>query len=224
MRDTLNALVTEMRDLSLAAQNGQRDVRGNATKFDGAFRDLVGGVNRTLEAGAAPVREAQAVLGKLANRDLTARMTGVYRGEHASLSDSLTPAIADLGAALIEVRRESDGIHASAQEIASAQEQANGATRQAGLLESMSNDVSKQRTVRAGLATRGRDLNALVSKTRNAAREGHARVAEVASALAVIREPLPALGGGEGTGESRTPAMSPDAARTDDRGNMIEPG
>lgn len=189
MRVSLNALVTEMQELSHAAQNGQLEVRGDAMQFEGAFRDLVSGVNATLDAGAAPVREAEEVLGKLAKRDLTVRMTGVYRGEHAALSQSLNTAIADLGAAMAEVRREADGIYASAQEIASAaQEQANGATRQAGLLESMSSDVSEQRSLSDGVAARGRDLNTLVGKTRDSARAGHARVEEVASALAVIRD------------------------------------
>jgi methyl-accepting chemotaxis protein len=189
MRDTLGALVTEMQQLSIAAQDGKLNVRGNAARFDGAFRELVSGVNATLEAGAAPVREAHAVLDRLASRDLTARMTGAYRGDHASLSDSLNRAIVDLASALAEVRRESDGIHAASQEIASAaQEQANGATRQAGLLESMSSDVSEQREMSAGVASRTHEVHALVAKTRDAARAGYAKVEEVAGALAVIRE------------------------------------
>ncbi len=189
MQDALSALVTEMEQLSVAAQNGQLDVRGNASRFDGAFRELVAGVNATLDAGAAPVREAQLVLGKLAGRDLTSRMQGTYRGDHAGLAHSLNLAIVDLGSALNEVRRESDGILASAQEIAAAaQEGARGATTQAGLLESISGDVSEQRTLGDGVANRTRDLSTLVGKTRDAAKAGHLRVGEVAEALTVIRE------------------------------------
>jgi methyl-accepting chemotaxis protein len=189
MRDSLRALVAEMEQLSVAAQNGQLNVRGDATHFEGAFRDLVAGVNATLDAGAAPVHEAQSVLGKLANRDLTARMQGSYRGDHAALAESLNVAIIDLSSALNEVRRESDGILASAQEIASAaQDGAHGATTQAGLLESISTDLSEQRTLGDGVASRTRDLSTLVGKTRDAASAGHQRVGEVAAALTVIRE------------------------------------
>ncbi len=189
MRDSLRSLVAEMERLSVAAQNGQLNVRGDATHFAGAFRDLVAGVNATLDAGAAPVLEAQSVLGKLANRDLTVRMQGVYRGDHAALASSLNAAVIDLSTALNEVRRESDGILASAQEIAAAaQEGANGATTQAGLLESISGDVSEQRTLSDGVANRTRDLSALVGKTRDAAKSGHQRVGEVAAALTIIRE------------------------------------
>jgi methyl-accepting chemotaxis protein len=189
VRDTLRQLVAEMEQLSVAAQDGRLDVRGNARQFDGAFRDLVAGVNATLEAGAAPVREAHAVLGRLAQRDLTARMIGEYRGDHASLSDSLNTAIEDLGGALTEVRRESDGIHAAAQEIATAaQAQAIGATRQAGLLDAMSSEVTEQRMLSDNVAGRSRELSTLVSKTSEAALKGHASVGEVAAALGTIQE------------------------------------
>jgi methyl-accepting chemotaxis protein len=189
MRSTLDSLVQEMKQLSDAAQQGKLDARGNATKFQGAFNELVAGVNATLEAGAAPVREARDVMAKLAQRDLTARMHGEYRGEYAALAESLNLAVSDLGSALRDVQREADSINASTQEIASAaQEQANGATRQAGLLESVSANVSEQRSLSDDVATRSRDLSSLVSKTSDAAREGHQRVEAVAGALATIRD------------------------------------
>ena len=189
MRDTLNALVHEMQQLSAAAQAGQLDVRGNAGRFDGAFRALVSGVNATLEAGAAPVREARDVLGKLARRDLTTRMRGEYEGDHAALALSINSAVDDLAAALTEVRREADGIHASAHEIASAsQEQAHGATKQASLLESMSGEISEQNMLSDGVAARTQELRDLVAQTRAEARAGNDRVQEVATALGVISE------------------------------------
>jgi methyl-accepting chemotaxis protein len=189
MRGTLQQLVAEMQQLSAAAQQGKLDARGNAALFEGAFRDLVSGVNATLEAGATPVREARDVMTRLARRDLTARMTGAYRGEYETLARSLNAAIADLGDALQEVRREADTIHASTQEIASAaQEQANGATRQAGLLESVSANVSDQRSLSDNVASRARDVSALVSRTSDAAQEGRQRVGAVADALATIRD------------------------------------
>jgi methyl-accepting chemotaxis protein len=189
MRDTLDRVVTEMNRLSAAAQDGQLDVRGNADQFDGAFHDLIAGINATLDAGTDPVREAQEVLGRLANRDLTARMVGSYRGDHALLSRSLNTAIADLGSALTDVRREAEGIHASTQEIASAaQDQADGATRSAGLLESVSSEVSEQRSRSAEVASQTRELTSLVAATRDAAKAGHARVEDVAGALNIIRE------------------------------------
>jgi methyl-accepting chemotaxis protein len=189
LRDTLDALVHEMQRLSKAAQAGQLDVRGDHERFAGAFRDLVGGVNATIDAGTTPVREAQAVLARLASRDLTARMTGTYAGEHAALASSLNTAIEDLAKALSDVRHESHGILAATQQIASAaQEQANGATHQAGLLQQVSAEVAEQRSRGTEVARQTRALAALVSETRDAATDGHARVIDVAAALVVIKD------------------------------------
>ena len=189
LRDTLDSLVQEMHDLSAAAQAGQLDVRGNSAKFAGAFSDLVSGVNRTIDAGTEPVREAQTVLARLASRDLTAKMHGAYQGEHAALANSLNVAIADLAAALSEVRSESHGILSATQQIASAaQEQANGSTRQAGLLQQVSAEVSEQRSRSSEVARQTKALEALMKDTRAAAGDGHARVVDVSSALNVIRD------------------------------------
>ncbi len=189
LRETLDRLVSEMHELSDAARAGRLEVRGDETHFAGAFRELVSGVNATIDAGTAPVREARVVLANVAERDLTARMHGAYQGEHAALAESLNRAIADLSASLAEVRIESNGILASTQEIASAaQEQANGATKQAGLLQQVSAEVAEQRARSAEVATQTRALEALATETRNAAQDGHARVVDVAAALVIIRD------------------------------------
>ena len=189
LRDTLNTLVGEMQTLSKAAQHGNLDVRGNANQFDGAFRELVAGVNATVDAGTAPVREAQTVLARLAGRDLTAMMEGQYHGEHAALAKSLNAAITDLAGALTDVRGQADSISAATAEIASAaQEQANGATQQAGLLQSMSDEVSEQRSRSSDIAGQTRQLEGLVGATRDAARQGHSLVTEVAASLATIQD------------------------------------
>jgi len=189
LRDTLATLVSEMQRLSAAAQQGNLEVRGDAARFQGAFADLVAGVNATIDAGTTPVRDARHVLDRVAARDLTARMSGRYEGEHALLAESLNAAVADLVAALGDVREEAQRIYSATEQVAAAaQEQANGATEQAGLLASVHHDVSLLRSRGTAVAERATELRQLVTATRDAAETGHARVTEVAQALDVIRE------------------------------------
>jgi len=189
LRDTLASLVGEMQRLSGAAQQGDLEVRGDATRFRGAFHDLVAGVNATIDAGTTPAREARRVLDRVAARDLTARMSGRYEGEHAALAESLNAAVADLAAALGDVRNEAQRIYSATEQVAAAaQDQANGATEQAGLLASVHHDVSQLRSRGGAVAERVTELRQLVTATRDAAESGHARVTEVAEALDVIRE------------------------------------
>ena len=81
----------------LAAARGRRRSRGSlatradATKHHGDFRKIVQGVNDTLDAVITPINEAAAVLERVANRDLTARVTGDYRGDLATDQELAEP-------------------------------------------------------------------------------------------------------------------------------------
>jgi methyl-accepting chemotaxis protein len=73
VRANLRALIADADLLAHAAVEGRLGVRADATRHHGDFRRIVQGVNNTLEAMTAPVREMAAVLGRLAAGDLSAR-------------------------------------------------------------------------------------------------------------------------------------------------------
>ena len=60
--------------------DGKLEVRGNAEAFNGAYRDIVAGINTTLDAVIAPINEGAAVLIKIAHSDLSDRIKGDYKG------------------------------------------------------------------------------------------------------------------------------------------------
>jgi methyl-accepting chemotaxis protein len=188
LRDTFANLTDEVDGMVEAAEAGKLSHRGDASRFNGAFRRLVQGFNATLEAVTTPVNEAREVLAQLAKRDLRARVRGTYRGDHAQLAASVNEAAADLASALEEVRAEAHSIVSATQQIAAAaQEQANGASRQAELLHEVSSEVGTQRERSAETARSTHELATLVSATSTAATDGRTRVEEVAHALAEIR-------------------------------------
>ncbi|HEX6039676.1 MCP four helix bundle domain-containing protein, partial [Longimicrobium sp.] len=88
-RDTLRGVVVETNGLVQAASEGRLGERGRADVYQGSYRALVDGVNRTLDAVVAPVNESSAVLRRLADGDFTARVNGEYRGDYAVIKDSV---------------------------------------------------------------------------------------------------------------------------------------
>jgi methyl-accepting chemotaxis protein len=82
-------LVTETTRLTETSVNGDLSARGDAGRFTGGFRDIVNGMNCTLDAITAPIRETSVILGKIAEGDLGARVTGDYKGDHARIRDDL---------------------------------------------------------------------------------------------------------------------------------------
>ncbi|HCC07109.1 MAG TPA: methyl-accepting chemotaxis protein [Clostridiales bacterium] len=87
--ETLGDLVAEAGTLTKAAVEGRLSVRGNEDAFKGGYKDIVKGVNKTLDAVIEPVKEAAAVLKEMANGNLKVSMDGNYMGDHAEIKDAL---------------------------------------------------------------------------------------------------------------------------------------
>lgn len=85
LRQTVQALVTESTTLIEHAQAGRLEARGDSTRFEGAYRDLVSGINGTIDAVTRPLQEVTRVLdelakaGRLGARGDAARFDGAYR-------------------------------------------------------------------------------------------------------------------------------------------------
>ncbi|NCD03986.1 MAG: methyl-accepting chemotaxis protein [Clostridia bacterium] len=87
--NSINDLIAETKMLSESAVKGQLETRGNADKFKGGYKDIVGGINNTLDAIMKPIEEASAVLNEMAVGNLSLRVTGDYEGDHAIIANSV---------------------------------------------------------------------------------------------------------------------------------------
>jgi methyl-accepting chemotaxis protein len=115
--DSVHALVKESSTLTEAALNGRLSVRGDVSKFSGGYRDVIVGVNSTLDAVLHPINEAAEVLRHLAQRDLSARVKGDYQGDHAKIKDSLNVAIENIEQSLDMVRSAVDKMNEASTQI-----------------------------------------------------------------------------------------------------------
>ena len=185
---TLGRVIGEVRRIIGAVEEGTLTVRGDAATLHGAYRDIVTGTNHMLDAVAAPYGEASAVLQRLADRDLTARMRGAYAGEHAALQGALNAAAEHLEAALQEVSTSAAGVrHAAACIAESSSALVGGTAEQAELLTQVSTrltDVAEQARATAGWAV---DAHASSGAARAGADAGRADLARLGAAVEAIR-------------------------------------
>ncbi|MHB9012684.1 MAG: MCP four helix bundle domain-containing protein, partial [Ignavibacteriaceae bacterium] len=136
MADTIRSLVSEALMLSKAAVEGRLSTRGKAEKFQGGYKEIVAGVNSTLDAVVLPINESGKVLEKLAQGDLTVRMTGEYQGDYSKVKDninrlaeSFSTALSEVAEAVAATASASTQISSSTEEMAAgAQEQSSQAT------------------------------------------------------------------------------------------------
>ncbi|GLC24277.1 HAMP domain-containing methyl-accepting chemotaxis protein [Roseisolibacter agri] len=188
MRDTVGTVCAEVETLTGAAHAGQLEVRGDASRFEGAFARLVGGVNATLDAVVEPMQESTAVLERLAKRDLTARVQGAYVGDHARVKEALNGAVDALADALREVGAASEQVSAAGGQIAGGSEAlAQGASEQAASLEEIAASVQELNAMAERTAENAREARDLATATQSGASAGAEKMTALGTALGAIK-------------------------------------
>jgi len=158
----VNDMLREMRTLNERAVAGELSARGDAHRFNGAYQELIAGTNKILDTVVGPVEAAGSVLERVAERDLSARVSGEFPGDHARLKTAINQAVENLADAMRQVQRSAEQVSNASTHIASSSESlASGTSQQAGALEEISSslhEVAAMSRQNADEARRGLDL------------------------------------------------------------------
>ena len=102
-----------------SVREGRLKTRGNDWDYQGIWKELIGGMNTTLDSVIAPLQEAGEVLELLAQYDLKARMKGKYHGEHAVIRKAMNTTAEALKDAISQVSESVGLVAAVGQKITS---------------------------------------------------------------------------------------------------------
>ncbi|MCF6268183.1 MAG: methyl-accepting chemotaxis protein [Melioribacteraceae bacterium] len=144
-RKKIGELIVETDGLIEASKEGKLDTRGDASKFDGSYSDLIKGINGTLDAVIGPIKEGANVLQVMATGDLTVKVTGNYKGDHQliknninQLGDSIGSLLRSVIEAVAATASASTQISSSSEEMAAgSQEQSSQTAEVASAIEEM---------------------------------------------------------------------------------------
>jgi len=103
MMQAMRNLINETDMLADAAINGNLEVRGDATKFQGEYCDIINGFNKTLDAVIEPIKEVSVVLAEMSNGNLQLRVRGDYKGDHANVKNAMNDTLDALSAYVSEI-------------------------------------------------------------------------------------------------------------------------
>jgi methyl-accepting chemotaxis protein len=188
MIETVKNLVKEMDILTSSALDGNLDVRGNAGTFNGAYRDIVAGVNNTLDAIMGPIGEASMVLEKVANKDMSARVNGDYKGDYARIKESINSAVENLDKALQQVAIGAEQVaSASVQVSTGGQALSQGASEQASSLEEISSSLQEMSSMTKQNVLNARDAKGVADQARSSADKGVESMSRMSSAINQIK-------------------------------------
>jgi len=183
------AFMKQLEELSGAAVDGKLNHRADAEQFSGSYRKIVDGTNQLLDAVLAPIQEAQQVLNKMADGDLTTRMHGDYKGDNAKLKETLNTTVESIGHTLRQVSNAADQVNSGSSQVASAsQSLSQGATEQAASLEEISSSMTQVGSQTKLNAENAQQANSLANTAREAATEGNSQMQNMLSAMSEIND------------------------------------
>jgi methyl-accepting chemotaxis protein len=146
-------------------------------------------MNRTLDQVLGPVEEAAGVLDRLAARDLSARVEGVYHGDHARIKDALNEAARTLDEAMSEVGAAATQVASAASQISGgSQELAQGANEQASSIEEISSSLQELSSMAGTNASNAREASSISGEAGTAAEGGVERMNELSEAMLRIKQ------------------------------------
>ncbi|HTN52862.1 MAG TPA: methyl-accepting chemotaxis protein [Anaeromyxobacter sp.] len=186
--EAVRGLVADVRLLAQAAVEGKLSTRVDASRHQGDFARIVEGMNETLDAVVRPIDEASGALERLARRDLRARVSGSFRGDHARIAGAVNGTAEALHQALAQVADAVDQVSSAAAQIASSsQAVASGASEQASSLEQTTSSLDAVSSSTRHAADSAQAANALAQAARGAATEGGTAVDRMQDAMAKIK-------------------------------------
>jgi len=189
VRTNLKNIANELITLIEASKNGALSTRGNVSAFHGDWQKMVKGVNEILDAILEPINEASDVLEKVAARNLTARVTGDYKGDHAKIKNSLNSAVDNLDKALQQVAEATELVSSASQQIsAGSQSLAQGANQQASSLEEISSSLEEMSSMTKQNADNALQAKGLAGEADSNAKTGSEAMDRMSNAINRIKE------------------------------------
>jgi len=96
--DSLKGLVTEAGMLTKAGVEGKLSTRGNAEKFRGSYKEIVAGVNATLDAVIGPLNVAAEYIDRISKGDIPKKISDNYNGDFNEIKNNLNNCIDSINA------------------------------------------------------------------------------------------------------------------------------
>ncbi len=183
----LGAINAEIKQLAGAAAAGDFSQRGNVSRFEHDFADMVAGLNQLMQATDGNLAQVSSMLRAIADGDLRARMEGEFHGVFARIAGDANTTAAQLATIVADIQQVAGGVREAAMEIASGNSDLSQRTEQqaANLEETAASMEELTSTVRQN-AEHARTANELAHSAASVASQGGEVVGQVVATMGGI--------------------------------------
>jgi methyl-accepting chemotaxis protein len=188
MINVIGSMSDEISRCCIASLEGNLVNRADATPYQGTFYKIVQGFNDTIDAVMGPINEAKEVLIRVAGKDMTARMAGDYKGDHATIKESINLVVENLDKALQQVAIGADQVaSASVQVSTGGQSLSQGASEQASSLEEVSSSLQEMSSMTKQNALNAKEAKGVSDQARISADKGVESMNRMSAAINQIK-------------------------------------
>ncbi len=188
VKANLGAINAEIKRLALAAAAGDFSVRGEQTRYEHDFREMVAGLNQLMQTTEQNLGQVSSVLQSIARGDLSARMHGQFHGVFARMRDDVALTSGQLATIVAGIKHAAQAIQTAAGEIAAGNNDLSQRTEQqaASLEETAASMEELTSTVRQN-AEHARQANQLAIGAHAVATQGGEVVGQVVQTMSAIQ-------------------------------------
>ncbi len=187
--DAINLLITDANMLSQAAVEGRLATRADVTRHQGGYRDVVQGVNATLDAVIGPLNVAVDFVDRMAKGEVPPPITVQYRGDFENFKDNLNRLSGSLRDMLTNIREVVENVTAAAAEIVAATtQQASGANEQSSAISQTTTTIDEVKTIVEQAFAKAQAVAEQAQRTSDVSRAGQQAVSETVESMTQIKE------------------------------------
>ena len=187
MSSSIQALIVDVNQLTKMAEEGRLDVRADATKHQGDYGKIIGGLNNTLDNIVRPVNEVSAVLMKMEQGNLTQTVKGSYKGQLEEFKRVVNNTITKVSQVISEVSNATANIASASEQVsATAQSMSQATSEQAASVEETSAAVEQMSASINQNTENAKVTDGMATQASSEAVQGGEAVKETVSAMKSI--------------------------------------
>lgn len=186
--DAINHLVAEGLTLTQAAEQGDLNARTDENQAHGQFREILHGMNKTLEGFVRPIRDISEVLHRMARKDFSLTVENSYPGLYGQLRDNVNTVVTNIREALVQIQESANQFAEGARVIAeSSQTLAAGAQTQSSSVEEMTAAIEELAQSVEAVKENASTATKVASEANRLAQEGGTAVQKSIESMELIR-------------------------------------
>ncbi len=187
VKANLSAINGDIARLADAAAHGDFSARGEEGRYQFAFKEMVGALNRLMQQAESGLADVGRIMGAIADGDLSQRVDARYEGAFGQLAEAANRTVAQLTTIVQGIQRSAESINTAAGEITSGNSDLSVRTeQQAASLEETTASMKELTSTVKQNADNARQANQLVLGAGEVAESGGRVVEDVVTTMASI--------------------------------------